>query len=118
MECVKTPFQKFSQKGTSQNGIPEPFSPGSNITNTSPSPTKFWATLCVPEPIFFRKIALVLILHEYLENINIYKKETYLTALTNFNKEHSIIIIIIISEQTCESPPPQYNYREYVNYQL
>jgi hypothetical protein len=112
------PFQKFSQMGASQNGIPEPFSPGSNINNISPSPTKFWATLCVLEPILFRKIALVLLLHEYLENINMCKKETYLTAMTNFNIEHSIITIIIISEKTCESPTPQYNYREYVNYQL
>jgi hypothetical protein len=28
------------------------------MSYTSPSPTEFWVTLCVPEPILFRKIVL------------------------------------------------------------
>jgi hypothetical protein len=50
----------LSQKGASWNGVPEPLFPGISITNTSPSPAKFWVTLYIPEPIFFRKIALLL----------------------------------------------------------
>jgi hypothetical protein len=48
------------QKCASQNGAPEPLFPRNNVTNTFSSPTKFWVTLCIPEPIFFRKIALII----------------------------------------------------------
>jgi hypothetical protein len=57
-ECPKMLFWKFLlrriQAGT--------FFPGINIINISPSPTEFWATLCVPELTFFRKIALLIII--------------------------------------------------------
>jgi hypothetical protein len=35
----------ISQKDASQNGVPEPFSPGTDITNTPPSPTEFGVTM-------------------------------------------------------------------------
>jgi hypothetical protein len=50
--------EALPQKDAGSNGVPEPFLPGINITNTYPSPTKFWVTLCVPEHIFVIKISL------------------------------------------------------------
>jgi hypothetical protein len=46
------------KKSTSWNGVPQPLSPGIDISNTSLSLTECWVTLCIPERIFFRKIAL------------------------------------------------------------
>jgi hypothetical protein len=43
----------LSQKDASWNGVLEPLFPDIHTTNTSPSPTKFWVTLCIPEPISF-----------------------------------------------------------------
>jgi hypothetical protein len=41
----------------SRNGVPEPILPGIDIIAPSPLRPNF-GSLCVPEPIFFRKIAL------------------------------------------------------------
>jgi hypothetical protein len=46
----------LSQKDASQNLFS-----GIDTTNTSPSLTEFWLKLCVSKPIFFRKIALVIL---------------------------------------------------------
>jgi hypothetical protein len=43
-------FQKFFLRRTQANGVPVPSFPGTGITNTPPSPTKFWVTLCILEP--------------------------------------------------------------------
>jgi hypothetical protein len=45
------------QKDTSWNSVPE-LLPDISITNTSPSPNKTWLTVCVQEPMCFKKIAL------------------------------------------------------------
>jgi hypothetical protein len=55
-----------------RNSLPEVFSEGRkqeqrsrtfflgiDIINSSPSPTEYWVTLCLPELIFFTKVALV-----------------------------------------------------------
>jgi hypothetical protein len=68
MEHTGMPFLKFFLRRTQTAMVFQNFYPGIVITNTSSSPTKFWVTLCVSEPIFFRKIALV-IKHTFI-NIN------------------------------------------------
>jgi hypothetical protein len=56
--CRKTVPEVLSQKDASQSGVLEPIFPSIHITNTSSSLTEFWVT-SNPEPIFFRKVALV-----------------------------------------------------------
>jgi hypothetical protein len=70
--CQNAISEVLSKKDASQNGIPEPFFPGIDIINTSPSPIKFWVTLYIPKPIFFRKIAVgVSVLKEFFSIITI-----------------------------------------------
>jgi hypothetical protein len=57
-ECAGTVLEFLFQKDTSQNGVPEPFLPGIDVTNIFPSPIEFWVTLRVPKLIFFIKVAL------------------------------------------------------------
>jgi hypothetical protein len=49
-----------------RSAIPESVFPGIDITNTYPSLPEFWVALCIPEPIFFIKIALIGIIQEKL----------------------------------------------------
>jgi hypothetical protein len=59
-ERAGMPFWKFFSEECKLEWCSKTFFSGIDITNTSPSPTEFWAALCVLERIFFRKIALSL----------------------------------------------------------
>jgi hypothetical protein len=52
MECRSG--SSFSEDANG-NSVPEPSFPGTGINNFAP--TNFWS-LCIPEPIFFRKTAM------------------------------------------------------------
>jgi hypothetical protein len=54
MKHAKTPFQFFLRRMQAGTVVENPF-PDIGITNTSPSPTEFWVTLSILEPIFLEK---------------------------------------------------------------
>jgi hypothetical protein len=49
----------FSEERMSERRSGTFFFPGIGITTTSPSQTEFWVALCVPEPLFVKKIELI-----------------------------------------------------------
>jgi hypothetical protein len=60
-------MQVLSWKGASWNAVLEPLFPGIDITDNFLSPTEFWITLCIPEPIFFKK-KIILLRSMFFEN--------------------------------------------------
>jgi hypothetical protein len=56
--CQNAVPEVLFQKDSSQNSVPEPVFSGFDIT-PPPLQPNFWAIVCILEPVFFRKIALI-----------------------------------------------------------
>jgi hypothetical protein len=49
-ECARIPFRSFFLEGLTPEWHSKTLFPCTDINNTTPSQTKHWVTVCIPEP--------------------------------------------------------------------